>query len=119
MEKLTIYEKPSCSKCRVAMQMLDEHGVPYLDVRYHDTPLTIKKLTELIRKIGFTPKELMRKEDPQFRKLKLNLKKLTDAEAIRLMIKHPDLMQRPILERGDRAIVGRPSEKIMEFITEN
>jgi arsenate reductase len=116
MEEIVVYEKPTCSKCRVALQVLDEHGAVYRTVRYHDAPLSVKKLTELIRKIGGTAKEVVRKDDPQFKKLKLNLKEMTDAEAIRLMVKYPDLMQRPILERGDEAIVGRPSEKILEFL---
>lgn len=116
MEEITIYEKPTCSKCRTALTMLDEHGVPYRRVRYHDTPLTKKQLAALIRKLGIAPKELMRTENPQFRALGLRLADLDDAAAIRLMVAYPDLMQRPILERGDTAIVGRPSERIMEFL---
>lgn len=118
MEEIVIYEKPTCSKCRVAMQILDEHGVPYRDVRYHDNPLTEKKLAELIQKIGIEPKELLRREDPVYRELKVRPDDLTDGEIIQLMIKYPDLMQRPILEYGDRAIVGRPSGRVMEFLRE-
>ena len=118
MEEIIIYEKPTCSKCRTAHTMLDESGLPYRTVRYHDAPLTARKLEELIRKIGIAPKELMRREDPQFRALKLDLKRMSDADAIRLMVTYPDLMQRPILERGDRAIVGRPSERVAAFLSE-
>lgn len=113
---ITIYEKPTCSKCRVALTMLDERGAPYQAVRYHDKPLSRRKLTELIRKIGIAPRELIRTEDPQFRALKLKFSEITDTEAVRLMTQYPDLMQRPILERGDRAIVGRPSERVAEFL---
>lgn len=116
MEEIVIYEKPTCSKCRVALHMLDADGVPYRTVRYHDTPLTPKKLRELLRKLGISAKELLRTEDPLFRALALSRKDLSEADAIGLMLAHPDLMQRPILERGDRAIVGRPSERITEFL---
>lgn len=116
MEEITIYEKPTCSKCRAALQMLDANSVLYRAVRYHDTPLSFEKLSELVRKLGISPKELVRKEGPQFRALKPDLKKLTDAEVVQLMLDYPDLMQRPILERGDHAIVGRPSERILEWL---
>jgi arsenate reductase (glutaredoxin) len=118
MEEIIIYEKPTCSKCRIALRMLDEHGVPYRDVRYHDAPITKKKLAELVKKIGITPAELLRKEDPVYKKLHVKPETLKDAEIIELMITHPDLMQRPILERGDRAILGRPSERVLEFLQE-
>lgn len=116
MDEIIIYEKPACSKCRIALEILDEHGTAYRRVRYHDAPLTKKKLAELIRKIGIAPRELLRKEDPLFHALKIKLEPLGDAEIISLMIEHPDLMQRPILERGENAIIGRPSERILEFL---
>lgn len=58
MDVIIVYEKPVCSKCRVAVQMLDAYGVPYRNVRYHDKPLTREKLAELIRKLRITPQEL-------------------------------------------------------------
>lgn len=118
MEEVVIYEKPTCSKCRVAVQMLNEHGVPYRTVRYHDALLTKKKLGELIQKIGIAPIELLRTKDPAYRKLGIKADALSASQIVELMIAHPDLMQRPILERGDRAIVGRPSERIVEFLNE-
>lgn len=96
--------------------MLDEHGTPYERIRYHDTPLTKNKLAELIEKLGIAPHELLRKDDPLYEKLKIRSGALSDKEAISLMIEHPDLMQRPILERGESAIIGRPPERILEFI---
>ncbi len=114
MEEIVIYKKPTCSKCRVALQMLDGSGVPYRTVRYHDTPLTKKKLKELVAKLKISPKELVRADDA--RDMKIAYKDLKDDEIIGLMVKYPDLMQRPILEKGDRAIIGRPSERILEFI---
>lgn len=118
MEEIVIYEKPTCSKCRIAIKMLDEHGSPYRKVRYHDAPLTKKKLSSLIKKIGIAPKELLRKEDPLYKKLQVKSEDLTDTKSIELMLEYPDLMQRPILERGEKAIIGRPSERVLEFLQE-
>ncbi len=118
VDEIVIYEKSTCTKCRVAHELLDQNGVPYRAVRYHDTPLSKEKLEELIRKIGITPKELVRTKDPLFRSLEVDLAVISDAEAIDLMLQHPDLIQRPILERGERAIIGRPSERITAFLAE-
>lgn len=116
MDEIIIYEKPTCSKCRVAISLTNEHGVPYRTVRYHETPLTKRKLAELVTKIGIRPIELLRTEDPQFKTLNLNRASISDEEALDLMVTYPDLMQRPILERGDTAIVGRPTERVIEFL---
>ena len=118
MEETVIYEKPACSACRAAVHMLNEHGVPYRKVRYYDAPLTKRKLSELIRKIGIAPKELLRAKEPAYRELGVRADTLSDAEIVELMVANPDLMQRPILERGERAIVGRPPERILEFLKE-
>lgn len=118
MEEIVIYEKPACSTCRAAIHMLNERGVPYRTVRYHDAPLTKGKLSDLIRKIGIAPIELLRTKGPAYKELGINAETLSDAKIVELMIRHPDLMQRPILERGDRAIVGRPPERILEFLKE-
>lgn len=116
MEDIIIYEKPTCSKCRIAIGILDEHGTPYSRIRYHDIPLTKNKLAELVQKLGIVPHELLRRTDPSYRKLKINPEALNDEEVISLMIEHPDLMQRPILERGESAIIGRPPERVLEFL---
>ncbi len=115
MDEIVIYEKSTCSKCRLAIELLNEHGVPYRRVRYHNEPLTKEKLKELIGKIGVSSRELLRTNEPEYQKLNLADKTLSDEVLIEAMITHPNLMQRPILERGDRAIIGRPSERIIEF----
>ena len=118
MEEIVIYEKQACSTCRAALHMLDERGVPYRAIRYHDAPLTKEKLSELIGKIGIAPIELLRTKGPAYKALAADPAKLSDSEVIGLMIERPDLMQRPILERGPRAIIGRPPERILEFLKE-
>jgi arsenate reductase len=70
----------------------------------------------LIRKLGISPRELLRISEPIYRELGLAKAKLSDAQLIDLMVKHPDLIQRPIVERGDRAVLGRPTENVKQLL---
>jgi arsenate reductase len=115
-DDIIIYEKPTCSTCRAAASMLLKKGVSFVRVRYYDEPLSEAKLKSLIWKMGITPRELLRTKEPVYKKLKLSTAKKTDAELIRLMIRYPDLMQRPILEKGNIAVLGRPETRITEFL---
>jgi arsenate reductase len=74
------------------------------------------KLRELIWKMGARPRELLRTGEAVYKELELGKRELTDDELIRLMAEHPDLIQRPIVERGDRAVLGRPTERIRELL---
>jgi arsenate reductase len=96
-------------------KLLRESGVSFEKVNYYVQPLTRKKLTELIRKMNLKPRDLLRKE-PIYKELGLAEDKFSDSELIGLMIEHPDLLQRPIVERGDRAVLGRPTENVKELL---
>jgi arsenate reductase (glutaredoxin) len=117
-DKITVYEKPTCSKCREADRLLRESGYDYTKVNYYIEPIGEEKLRELIRKMGIPPRELVRKGEAVYRELNLGGREVSDDELIRLMAEHPDLIQRPIVERGERAVLGRPTEKIREFLSE-
>ena len=97
-------------------KLLRESGIPYEKVNYYTAPLTQKKLTELLRKMKMTPRELLRTSEPVYRELGLGKGEFTDDELIDLMIKHPDLIQRPIVERGNRAVLGRPTENVKALL---
>lgn len=97
-------------------KLLRERGVPFERVNYYIEPLSKKKLTELVRKMGIKPRELLRKSEPVYKELGLSDGEFTDSELIALMVEHPDLMQRPIVERGDRAVLGRPTENVKELL---
>ena len=97
-------------------KLLRESGIPFEKVNYYIEPLTKKKLTELVRKMNIKPRDLLRKSEPIYKELGLANKELTDSEFIGLMIEHPDLLQRPIVERGDRAVLGRPTENVKELL---
>lgn len=115
-DKITVYQKPTCSTCREADRMLREAGYDYDRVNYYLEPLGEAKLRELIGKMGIAPRELLRTKEHIYRDLNLGKQELSDDEIIRLMAEHPDLIQRPIVERGERAVLGRPVEKIKTFL---
>ena len=97
-------------------KLLRESGIPFEKINYYNEPLTKKKLTELIRKMNIKPRDLLRKSEPIYKELGLANDEFSDSELIGLMIEHPDLLQRPIVERGDRAVLGRPMENVKELL---
>ena len=115
-DNITVYEKPTCTKCREMDKFLRERGVDFSKVNYYIEPLSKKKLTELLRKMNLSPRDVMRKSEPINRELGIASGEFSDAQLIDLMVKHPDLMQRPIVERGDRAVLGRPTENVEELL---
>ena len=97
-------------------KLLRESGIPFEKVNYYVAPLTRKKLTELLRKMNLKPRDLLRKSEPIYKELGLAADTFSDSELVALMIEHPDLIQRPIVERGDRAVLGRPTENVKELL---
>jgi arsenate reductase len=97
-------------------KLLRESGIAYEKVNYYTEPLSRKKLTELLRKLDMKPRGLLRKSEPVYKELGLSEDKFSDSELIALMIKHPDLIQRPIVERGERAVLGRPTENVKDLL---
>ena len=97
-------------------KLLRESGVDFEKVNYYNQPLTKKKLTELIRKMKIKPRELLRTSESIYRELGLGKGEFTDDEIFSLMVKHPDLIQRPIVERGNRAVLGRPTENVKSLL---
>ena len=114
--KITVYEKPTCTKCREMNRFLTDNGVDFSKVNYYIDPLTREQLTELLGKMKLKPRDILRTSEPVYRELGLGKGEFTDEEIIALMIKHPDLIQRPIVERGDRAVLGRPTENVKELL---
>jgi arsenate reductase (glutaredoxin) len=115
-DNITVYEKPTCTKCREMDRFLRESGVDFSKVNYYIEPLSKKKLKELVRKMKIDPRDLLRKSESVYKELGLAKGEFSDDEIISLMVEHPDLMQRPIVERGDRAVLGRPTENVEELL---
>jgi arsenate reductase len=113
---IVIYQKPTCTTCRQVYTALKESGVDFESVNYYLDPISQRKLTELLRKMRMKPRQLLRAKEPIYKALKLAERDLTDEEIIDLMIEHPDLIQRPIVEKGARAILARPAERVKEIL---
>ena len=116
MTNLTLYHNPRCSKSRSALQLLEERGLNPNIVRYLETPLSAAELHELLRKLGIRARQLLRTGEDEYKALGLNDPELTDEQLIAAMVSQPKLIDRPILVAGDKAVVGRPPESILEIL---
>lgn len=114
--KITIYQKPTCTTCRQVHNALKESGVEFDAVDYFMAPIPKAKLKELLKKMGLSARDLLRKKEDVYKTLKLDERKLTDDELIGLMVQHPELIQRPIVEKGARAILARPADRLKEIL---
>lgn len=113
---ITIYQKPSCTTCRTVYKMLLDAGVDVKAVNYYVDPIPKEKFRELLKKMKITPRQLLRTSEPIYKEMALAGKELSDDALIGLMVLHPDLIQRPIVERGAKAILARPAERLTEII---
>jgi arsenate reductase len=109
---LTVYEKPTCTTCRKLAHLLTERGIDFERVNYHVDPLPGDRIRELLRKANIRPREALRTREPVYAQLALGERDLSDDELIELMARHPELLQRPIVELGDRAVLARPPERV-------
>lgn len=116
MTAITIYQKPTCSTCREAIKILQSSGQEYTAVNYYERPFTKPQLKALLKKAGLQVKDVLRTKEDIYKKLKLSSKNLSEDALLDLMIKHPDLIQRPIVEKGDTAILARPADTVKRLL---
>lgn len=116
MSKITVYEKPACTTCRKLHTLLVENGVDFETVDYHVTGLGDQELRELLRKAGVGPRAILRTREPLVKELDLERSDLPDEQLIALMVEHPQLVQRPIVVSGERAVLARPVERVLELL---
>ena len=112
MTELTVYEKPTCTTCRRLAALLMERGIDFERVNYFIEPLDEERLRTLLGKAGLRPRDVVRTKEPGARDLPLD----DDDATLRTLVQHPELLQRPIIERGDRAVLGRPPENVLELL---
>lgn len=115
LKKIIIYEKPTCTTCRKTVNLLKEMEVDFEKVNYYTKPFSRAKLNSILIKMNMKPSELLRKNEDAYKKLKAKIETLSEEEILELLIINPDLVQRPIVEIGDKAILARPAEKIKEL----
>ncbi|UTL89962.1 arsenate reductase (glutaredoxin) [Pseudomonas fluorescens] len=116
MTDLTLYHNPRCSKSRGALELLEQRGLAPTIVRYLETPPDAATLRALLGKLGIAPRQLLRSGEDEYTSLDLANPTLSDAQLIDAMVNHPKLIERPILVAGDKAVIGRPPEKVLEIL---
>ncbi|QCU90129.1 arsenate reductase (glutaredoxin) [Thiomicrorhabdus sediminis] len=114
--KATIYHNPRCSKSRSSLQILNEHNVATDEVRYLQTPPSKQELAELCRLMGLKPAQIVRRGETVFKELDLAEAQLTDDEWLDILIANPILIERPIVKIGDKAVMGRPPENVLQLL---
>ncbi len=116
MSQITLFHNPRCSKSRQALQLLQEQGVEPQIRLYLDNPPTRHELETLLTQLGLAPRDLLRRSEAAYKDNNLNDSALSDAHLIDAMLAHPKLIERPVAICGERAIVGRPPENVLELL---
>lgn len=111
-DKLTIYQKPTCSKCRATLAILRDSGVEFESINYYETPLTEEEIRDLLDKLNLPLRDILRKDEL----LAQDLESVSDDALIKIMVDNPDLIQRPIVVRGDKARLCRPPENVNDLL---
>ncbi|MBK7393946.1 MAG: arsenate reductase [Chloracidobacterium sp.] len=113
--KITVYEKPTCTTCRNLNKLFIASGVDWEKVNYFIEPFTERKLTALLKKTGMKPFDVLRRAEPDFKLAGIS-KDSSDEDVIAAMVKYPSIIQRPIVEVGDKAVLARPIEKALDLV---
>jgi arsenate reductase len=115
-QNLLVYEKPTCTTCRKMVKLLKEHGIEFERLNYFIDPIPREKLEDLLSRMGMAPRELLRTREKTYKELGLKDPGIGDEEILDAMVKHPELIQRPIIQRGDRVVLGRPVERVLDLL---
>jgi len=116
MAKVTIYHNPRCSKSRQTLEMLRDQGIEPTIVEYLTTPPSAKDLQQILKMLGKTPREIMRKGETIYSELQLDNLQLTDKQLLQALAEYPILIERPIVIANHQAVIGRPPENILEIL---
>jgi arsenate reductase len=116
MAELRVYEKRTCTTCKKLAALFEERGIDFDRVDFHVEPLSADEIRDLVRKTRRPARELFRAREPVYEELDLADREVDDDEAIALMAEHTQLMQRPVVVKGDRAVLARPVERVNELL---
>ncbi|MFW6050148.1 MAG: arsenate reductase (glutaredoxin) [Myxococcota bacterium] len=116
MSDVTIWHNPRCSKSRQTLGLLEERGIEPEVIEYLENPPSQKELDRVLKLLGLEPRELMRKKEAPYRELGLDDPSVSRQQLLDAMVKHPVLIERPVVIRGNQARVGRPPEKVLEIL---
>ena len=113
---IIIYHNPKCSKSRQTVELLVKQGIKPVLNEYLKIPPTVEKIKEILRKMGYAPRDLMRKKENAYTEHNLGDPSLSDDDLIEFMVKHPILIERPIVLANEKAAIGRPPEQVLEIL---
>lgn len=113
---MTLYHNPRCSKSRQALALLQERGFEPNVVRYLEAPLDTEALQTLLQQLSMSARELLRAGEKVYKSLNLGEEGLSEQALISAIAEHPILMERPVLVCGERAVIGRPPERVLELV---
>jgi arsenate reductase len=116
MADITIYHKPTCTTCRQAVQLLKESGTLFTAVNYYEQTFTKDQLKKILKKAGLSPKDVLRTKEDIYKELELAKKDLSDDALLDLLVKYPDLIQRPLVVKDDKAMLARPAETVKTLL---
>jgi|SRR5690606_7994676 arsenate reductase len=112
---IKIYHNNRCSKSRSGLEVLEKSGKPFEIVKYLENVPTEKELKDILKLLGMKPLDLVRKNESIWKELYKD-KDLSDSEIVKAMVEHPKLIERPIVINGNKAVIGRPAETILDII---
>lgn len=111
-DNIRIFHNPRCSKSRQTLALIEESGVEPTVIKYLETPPTPEELRDLLAKLDMPARDLLRKGEDAYKENNLSDPQLSDDTLIEAMVKFPKLIERPIVVKGDKAIIGRPPERV-------
>ncbi len=112
----TLFHNPRCSKSRATLELLQSKGIELMLIEYLKTPPDAETLKNILKLLGMTPRELMRKNEAAYKEASLDDTNLSDDELVAAMIEHPILIERPILLANNKAAIGRPPENVLSIL---
>jgi arsenate reductase len=116
MSSITIWHNPRCSKSRQTLQLIVDHGIRPKVVEYLKTPPSAEELSQALAKLGLEPRDLMRTKEAAYEELGLGDQEMSRADLLDAMVAHPVLIERPVVFRGKRAVLGRPPENVLTLL---
>ena len=116
MSVYKIFYNPRCSKSRQALQLLKDNNCKIEIISYLEIDLKVSLIKDILKKLTLKPRDILRKGEQEYKDNNLKKDNLSEEDLINYMIKYPKLIERPIVIKGDKAVIGRPPEKVLELI---
>ena len=116
MSNFIIYHNPRCSKSRQTLEILHQHDLETEIILYLDKPLTKEEIESILNKLELSPRDILRKGEDEYKELDLKNDKFTNDDLINFMVENPKLLERPIVIKGDKAVIGRPPENVLSLV---